>query len=99
MIPILAGVIVGQHNPSKRHSDKSRSDKRRYGKSLYDKWRSGWLAMCYVLGTIVTYAIAGWMAGPCRYSAASLFSKPLGDWLYLFITSSLGRLFIWLVQS
>lgn len=43
MIPILAGVIAGQKNPS--------------------KLESGWLAFCYVVGTIVTYAIAGWVAG------------------------------------
>lgn len=43
MIPILAGVIAGQKNPS--------------------RWQSGWLAICYVAGTIVTYIIAGVVAG------------------------------------
>lgn len=43
MIPILAGVIAGQQNPS--------------------KLQSGWLAICYVAGTVVTYIIAGALAG------------------------------------
>ncbi len=43
MIPILAGVIAGQQNPS--------------------KLQSGWLAICYVGGTIVTYIVAGALAG------------------------------------
>ena len=43
MIPILAGVIAGQENPS--------------------KMKSGWLAICYVLGTVVTYIAAGALAG------------------------------------
>ena len=43
MIPILAGVIAGQQNPS--------------------KMKSGWLAICYVGGTVVTYIIAGALAG------------------------------------
>ena len=43
MIPILAGVIAGQQNPS--------------------KMQSGWLAICYVGGTVVTYIIAGALAG------------------------------------
>lgn len=43
MIPILAGVIAGQKNPS--------------------KMRSGWLAIAYVAGTVVTYIAAGAIAG------------------------------------
>lgn len=43
MIPILAGVIAGQNQPS--------------------KMQAGWLAICYVAGTIVTYLIAGAVAG------------------------------------
>jgi thiol:disulfide interchange protein DsbD len=43
MIPILAGVIAGQKNPS--------------------KMRSGWLAIAYVTGTVVTYIAAGAIAG------------------------------------
>ena len=43
MIPILAGVIAGQQNPS--------------------RMQSGWLAICYVAGTVVTYIIAGAIAG------------------------------------
>jgi thiol:disulfide interchange protein DsbD len=43
MIPILAGVIAGQQNPS--------------------RMQSGWLAVCYVAGTVVTYVAAGAIAG------------------------------------
>ncbi|MEM7360681.1 MAG: protein-disulfide reductase DsbD [Pseudomonadota bacterium] len=43
MIPILAGVIAGQNQPS--------------------KMQAGWLAICYVAGTVVTYLIAGAVAG------------------------------------
>lgn len=43
MIPILAGVIAGQQNPS--------------------RMQSGWLAVCYVAGTVVTYIAAGAIAG------------------------------------
>ena len=56
MIPILAGVIAGQQNPS--------------------KLRSGWLALCYVLGTIVTYAIAGWVAGAAGPQLQAHFQSP-----------------------
>ena len=57
MIPILAGVIAGQKNPS--------------------KMRSGWLAICYVAGTIVTYAIAGWLAGASGVQLQAQFQSPL----------------------
>ena len=43
MVPILAGVIAGQQNPS--------------------RMQSGWLAVCYVAGTVVTYIVAGAIAG------------------------------------
>jgi len=56
MIPILAGVIAGQQNPS--------------------KLKSGWLAICYVLGTIVTYAIAGWVAGASGTQLQAHFQNP-----------------------
>jgi len=56
MIPILAGVIAGQQNPS--------------------KLRSGWLAICYVLGTIVTYAVAGWVAGASGTQLQAHFQNP-----------------------
>ncbi len=56
MIPILAGVIAGQKNPS--------------------KMRSGWLAICYVGGTIVTYAIAGWIAGASGVQLQAHFQNP-----------------------
>lgn len=57
MIPILAGVIAGQKNPSKVYS--------------------GWLAFCYVAGTIVTYAIAGWLAGASGLQLQAQFQSPL----------------------
>lgn len=57
MIPILAGVIAGQKNPS--------------------KMRSGWLAICYVVGTIVTYGIAGWLAGASGIQLQAQFQSPL----------------------
>jgi len=56
MIPILAGIIAGQQNPS--------------------KLRSGWLAVCYVLGTLVTYAIAGWVAGASGTQLQAHFQNP-----------------------
>lgn len=56
MIPILAGVIAGQQNPS--------------------KLRSGWLAICYVGGTIITYAIAGWVAGASGTQLQAQFQNP-----------------------
>lgn len=56
MIPILAGVIAGQSNPS--------------------KLRSGWLAICYVAGTIITYAIAGWVAGASGTQLQAYFQSP-----------------------
>ena len=57
MIPILAGVIAGQKNPSRLHS--------------------GWLAICYVAGTIVTYAIAGWLAGASGIQLQAQFQSPI----------------------
>ena len=66
MIPILAGVIAGQQNPS--------------------KLRSGWLAICYVAGTIVTYAIAGWVAGAAGTQLQAQFQNP---WVIGFICSLL----------
>ncbi len=56
MIPILAGVIAGQNNPS--------------------KMRSGWLAICYVGGTTITYAIAGWVAGASGTQLQAYFQSP-----------------------
>ena len=66
MIPILAGVIAGQENPS--------------------RMRSGWLAICYVAGTIVTYAIAGWIAGATGTQLQAHFQNP---WVIGFICSLL----------
>lgn len=56
MIPILAGVIAGQKNPS--------------------KMQSGWLAICYVAGTIVTYGVAGWLAGASGVQLQAQFQSP-----------------------
>ena len=66
MIPILAGVIAGQQNPS--------------------KLRSGWLAICYVAGTIVTYAVAGWVAGAAGTQLQAHFQNP---WVIGFICTLL----------
>ena len=66
MIPILAGLIAGQHKPS--------------------KLRSGWLAICYVAGTIVTYAIAGWVAGKSGTQLQAHFQNP---WVISFICALL----------
>ena len=56
MIPILAGIIAGQQNPS--------------------RLQSGWLAICYVFGTIITYAIAGWVAGASGTQLQAHFQNP-----------------------
>lgn len=56
MIPILAGLIAGQKNPS--------------------RLQSGWLAICYVAGTIITYAIAGWVAGASGTQLQARFQNP-----------------------
>jgi len=39
--------------------------------------KSGWLAVCYVLGTVVTYAIAGWIAGASGTQLQAHFQSPL----------------------
>ena len=62
MIPILAGVIAGQENPS--------------------RMRSGWLAICYVAGTVLTYAAAGWVAGATGTQLQAHFQNP---WVIGFI--------------
>jgi len=62
MIPILAGVIAGQENPSRA--------------------RAGWLSICYVAGTIVTYGIAGWIAGATGTQLQAHFQNP---WVIGFI--------------
>ncbi len=56
MIPILAGIIAGQKNPT--------------------KLQSGWLAICYVIGTVVTYACAGWVAGASGVQLQAHFQSP-----------------------
>jgi len=40
------------------------------------KLRSGWLATCYVAGTIVVYAIAGWVAGRTGAQLQAYFQNP-----------------------
>lgn len=56
MIPILAGIIAGQKNPT--------------------KLQSGWLAICYVIGTVATYAVAGWVAGASGTQLQAHFQNP-----------------------
>jgi thiol:disulfide interchange protein DsbD len=72
MIPILAGVIAGQKNPS--------------------KLRSGWLAICYVLGTIVTYMIAGALAGATGAQLQAYFQN-------VWVISSISALLVLLAGS
>ena len=76
MIPILAGVIAGQKQPS--------------------KLRSGFLAICYVAGTIVTYVFAGALAGATGAQLQSYFQNA---WVISAICSLLvllaGSLFGW----
>jgi len=38
--------------------------------------KSGWLSICYVLGTVVTYAIIGWIAGAFGSQAQAFFQNP-----------------------
>ncbi|MCH2190654.1 MAG: protein-disulfide reductase DsbD [Gammaproteobacteria bacterium] len=40
------------------------------------KIRSGWLAVCYVLGTVVTYGLAGWVAGASGTQLQAHFQSP-----------------------
>lgn len=46
------------------------------GQQSPTKWQSGWLAICYVLGTVVTYAIAGWVAGASGTQLQAHFQNP-----------------------
>ncbi len=46
------------------------------GQNKPSKLQSGWLATCYVLGTIVTYAIAGWVAGASGTQLQAHFQNP-----------------------
>ena len=41
-----------------------------------NKLRSGWLATCYVAGTVVVYAIAGWVAGRTGSQLQAYFQNP-----------------------
>ena len=50
------------------------------------KMRSGWLACCYVGGTIVTYMIAGWVAGATGAQLQAYFQSP---WIIGFICALL----------
>ncbi len=46
------------------------------GQQRPSKLQSGWLAICYVLGTVVTYAIAGWVAGASGTQLQAHFQSP-----------------------
>lgn len=76
MIPILAGVIAGQKNPS--------------------RMQSGWLAICYVAGTVVTYIAAGAIAGATGAQLQAYFQNV---WVIFSICGLLlvlaGSLFGW----
>jgi len=76
MIPILAGVIAGQKQPS--------------------RLQSGWLAICYVAGTIVTYIVAGAVAGATGAQLQAYFQNV---WVIFAICALLlalaGSLFGW----
>ena len=76
MIPILAGVIAGQQNPTRA--------------------QSGWLAICYVAGTVVTYIIAGWVAGATGAQLQAYFQNPwvIGSICALLVLLA-GSLFGW----
>ena len=50
------------------------------------RMRSGWLACCYVGGTIVTYMIAGWVAGATGAQLQAYFQSP---WVIGFICALL----------
>ena len=80
MIPILAGVIAGQQNPS--------------------RMQSGWLALCYVLGTVVTYAIAGWVAGATGTQLQAHFQNPwvIGVICLILITLALSLFGLFKIQ-
>jgi len=41
------------------------------------KLKSGWLAICYVGGTMLTYAVAGWVAGASGTQLQAHFQSPL----------------------
>ncbi len=57
MIPILAGVIANQQNPS--------------------QMKSGWLSICYVMGTVVTNAIAGALVALSGAQLQAFFQSPV----------------------
>ncbi|MEO0368617.1 MAG: protein-disulfide reductase DsbD [Pseudomonadota bacterium] len=40
------------------------------------KLKAGWLAICYVVGTIITYTIAGWIAGATGTQLQAYFQNP-----------------------
>ena len=47
------------------------------GQNNPSKLRAGWLASCYVAGTIVVYAIAGWVAGLSGTQLQAYFQNPV----------------------
>ena len=42
------------------------------------RMKSGWLAICYVAGTVVTYLIAGWIAGATGTQLQAYLQNPYG---------------------
>jgi len=56
------------------------------GQKNPSRMRSGWLAICYVAGTILVYAAAGWVAGSTGAQLQAYFQNP---WVIGFICSLL----------
>ncbi len=69
MIPILSGIIVGQGQGSKKAS----------------KFRGGGLAAIYVLGTSVTYTVAGIIAGRSGEQLQAHFQNPVAIGIFSLI--------------
>ena len=47
------------------------------GQNNPSKLRAGWLASCYVAGTVLVYAIAGWIAGLSGTQLQAYFQNPI----------------------
>lgn len=47
------------------------------GQKNQSRLHSGWLAICYVAGTIATYAVAGWLAGASGVQLQAQFQSPI----------------------
>ena len=74
MIPILSGIIVGQGQGSKKTS----------------KFRGGALAAIYVLGTSVTYTVAGFIAGRSGEQLQAHFQNPVAIGIFSLILALLA---------